>query len=447
MVYTPQLGPLLLRRPRGRDGRSTRASGWAVRGSSPPACACSTCRGCRRCSPGAAHRRAVVDGAELPRAADSRRAPCRRRRAVRRARRRAAAGLVATSAARGPSGVLALSLVGVDGRCSRGSRRRSRPRGRRATSPSCSGRCCCSPPRRSCAAGGSASSRSSPSSSSGGLQRARTTRRTHGRSPPGSRRSSTRASSSSRPTRSRCRCSATTSAPACAGRRRSGRSPDPQVFDWRDAVDRLDAAEPKPTLDAVVASVPPGRSSSSSRPSSATTGPGRHVDAARLATVGRVDVAPPARPALRGRAARRRPTRSRSSATTSSRCRRLCIAESARVGVGSGCGRPTNDDGESPDDARSRRRPGRADRRLPARARPAATSSCSRPTTRSAASRRRSRSTATASTSAATGSSRSRSRSTRSGTRSSARSSCCGRGCRASTGTTATSTTRCAAPT
>ena len=34
---------------------------------------------------------------------------------------------------------------------------------------------------------------------------------------------------------------------------------DPRVFDWRDAVDRLDAAEPKPTLDAVVASVPKGQ--------------------------------------------------------------------------------------------------------------------------------------------------------------------------------------------
>lgn len=34
---------------------------------------------------------------------------------------------------------------------------------------------------------------------------------------------------------------------------------DPQVFDWRDAVDRLHAAQPKPTLDALLASVPRGR--------------------------------------------------------------------------------------------------------------------------------------------------------------------------------------------
>ena len=33
---------------------------------------------------------------------------------------------------------------------------------------------------------------------------------------------------------------------------------DDRVFDWRDAVDRLRAAEPKPTLDAVLASVPRG---------------------------------------------------------------------------------------------------------------------------------------------------------------------------------------------
>jgi mannosyltransferase len=33
---------------------------------------------------------------------------------------------------------------------------------------------------------------------------------------------------------------------------------DPQVFDWRDAVDRLRAAEPRPALDSVVASVPVG---------------------------------------------------------------------------------------------------------------------------------------------------------------------------------------------
>jgi hypothetical protein len=33
---------------------------------------------------------------------------------------------------------------------------------------------------------------------------------------------------------------------------------DPQVFDWRDAVDRLRAAQPRPTLDSVVASVPKG---------------------------------------------------------------------------------------------------------------------------------------------------------------------------------------------
>jgi mannosyltransferase len=33
---------------------------------------------------------------------------------------------------------------------------------------------------------------------------------------------------------------------------------DPQVFDWRDAVDRLEAARAKPTLDRLLATVPPG---------------------------------------------------------------------------------------------------------------------------------------------------------------------------------------------
>jgi hypothetical protein len=34
---------------------------------------------------------------------------------------------------------------------------------------------------------------------------------------------------------------------------------DSQVFDWRDAVDRLNAARPRPTLDALLATVSPGR--------------------------------------------------------------------------------------------------------------------------------------------------------------------------------------------
>ena len=38
-----------------------------------------------------------------------------------------------------------------------------------------------------------------------------------------------------------------------------GPVPDPQAFDWRDAVTRLDAARAKPTLDGLIASVPRGR--------------------------------------------------------------------------------------------------------------------------------------------------------------------------------------------
>jgi hypothetical protein len=37
-----------------------------------------------------------------------------------------------------------------------------------------------------------------------------------------------------------------------------GPVPDAQIFDWRDAVDRLRAASPRPTLDALLATVAPG---------------------------------------------------------------------------------------------------------------------------------------------------------------------------------------------
>ena len=37
-----------------------------------------------------------------------------------------------------------------------------------------------------------------------------------------------------------------------------GPAKDPQVFDWRDAVDRLEAAKAKPTLERLLATVPPG---------------------------------------------------------------------------------------------------------------------------------------------------------------------------------------------
>jgi mannosyltransferase len=37
-----------------------------------------------------------------------------------------------------------------------------------------------------------------------------------------------------------------------------GAVPDSQIFDWRDVIDRLHAARPRPTLDALLATVPPG---------------------------------------------------------------------------------------------------------------------------------------------------------------------------------------------
>ena len=67
---------------------------------------------------------------------------------------------------------------------SRSSPRRSRPRGRRATSPSSSGRSCSSPATRSRARAGSGSRRWSRSSSSSPATRSRTTRRTRRGSPP-----------------------------------------------------------------------------------------------------------------------------------------------------------------------------------------------------------------------------------------------------------------------
>ena len=65
-------------------------------------------------------------------------------------------------------------------------------------------------------------------------------------------------------------------AAASASRRRSARSADAQVFDWRDAVDRLEA--PPAAADARRAArdgASAAASSSSSRRSSATTAPGR----------------------------------------------------------------------------------------------------------------------------------------------------------------------------
>jgi hypothetical protein len=38
-----------------------------------------------------------------------------------------------------------------------------------------------------------------------------------------------------------------------------GPTADPNIFDWRDAVDRLEAARAKPTLDELLATVPPGK--------------------------------------------------------------------------------------------------------------------------------------------------------------------------------------------
>ena len=38
-----------------------------------------------------------------------------------------------------------------------------------------------------------------------------------------------------------------------------GRMPDPLIFDWRDAVKRLKATKEQPTIDSLLATVPPGQ--------------------------------------------------------------------------------------------------------------------------------------------------------------------------------------------
>ena len=193
--------------------------------------------------------------------------------------------------------------------------------------------------RRSCGRGGSAWSRSSSSSSSGGASRSRTTRRTRRRSRRASRPRCTPASSSSRRIRSRCRCCATTSGAGFAGRRRSARSRTDQVFDWRDAVDRLEAAPPQADARRACSQRCPAAASSSVispvfRDYRAWKAPrGRGSSGGRRQQWNALLAA---RPAPAGRAPHRHATRSRSSGTTSSRSRRSSIAELARLGHGSG---------------------------------------------------------------------------------------------------------------
>ena len=135
-----------------------------------------------------------------------------------------------------------------------------------------------------------------------------------------------------------------------------GPVPDSQVFDWRDAVARLrGGAAASDRSIRCSRRCPRGASSSSSRPSSATTARGtRDLDAPRLAD-GRSAwyVAAPARPARPPRSGTSRPTRSRSSGTTSSRCRRSSIAESARFGGRGRRGRGRPHDDETPPRRRS----------------------------------------------------------------------------------------------
>ena len=130
--------------------------------------------------------------------------------------------------------------------CSRGCLRRSHRRGRRATSPSSSARSYCSPPRQSCAAAGSARRAGRDALRLVGLQRQERQGERQADRRLNSRLRCSRGSSSSRRTRSRCRSFATTSArrPPVGDDAGAG-SRTPQVFDWRDAVTRLNAAKPR----------------------------------------------------------------------------------------------------------------------------------------------------------------------------------------------------------
>ena len=110
---------------------------------------CCTCRGCRRCSTRRSTRRALAQPAALRRAGPDLESRAGRRHAHGRARarrrlrasRRSSRGAWRTrSAPRCSSGARSCSARWP----SRGSSRRCRPRGPRATSPRCSARCCCS---------------------------------------------------------------------------------------------------------------------------------------------------------------------------------------------------------------------------------------------------------------------------------------------------------------
>ncbi len=148
--------------------------------------------------------------------------------------------------------------------CWPGSRRRSRPHGARATRAWCSGRCCCSRPPgwRTRAGWGSACCCTSWS----GGRRSRRRRRCRTRATSTTwRRSSARCcvrgtrSSPRSPSRSR---SSTTTCPtprSCATPTPWAPVADPQVMDWRDALDRLKASRVANAFEPVLDRMPVGR--------------------------------------------------------------------------------------------------------------------------------------------------------------------------------------------
>ena len=397
---------------------ASRATGCVCSRSSRPASRCSTCRGCRRCSRRRAHRRAVVDGAELPRPrARARRGP-RGEGAVRRDRARvrrrhsppscaavsATSGTIVARADRSIGGVAILAawrlladLARVDDALLR---RRAR-----------SGRFC---------------SRRAASRARGAiglvalvavvlplehLRAAATTRRTRDRSPPrlapyiqpGELVVSTHPEQvpvlryylgAGQPLGDDARARARHAGHGLARR-----------------LDRLTAAraeaDPRPRCSRPSRA---GSSSSSSRPCSATTAlgapSGRGASGAQSQAWTSSSQRDP-RSAARSRVIATDEIAVQKQLLQAGTGVRLVDASDSMTAPCPGLGIRMENEQRS-EHARPRRRPGGPDRRLPARQSAAATSSCSRPRNRSAGSRRRSRTTATASTSAATASSRSR---------------------------------------
>ena len=337
----PQLGAVLLRRGSRRDGALRTRAAEGVRDrrrgrrSALPAVAADAALA------GEAHRRALVDASRASTSCSPRRARCSAatRRSSRSSLLRRRGWLVHPR----PHRAGAREFSSARPSCSPGCRRRSRRRGRRATSPSSSARSYCSPPRQSCAAG-----------RVGLVALVAVLFLWWGFSVRNDKENAKQIAGQLAPFAAPGRARHLDASGAGAGASLlprpgaplgddAGAGPDSQVFDWRDAVTRLKAAEPRATLDPLLATVPHGRRvRRRSRPSFATT--------ERGARRGRTSSGGGPWPGRRCSSTTRecsssgtsRATRSPPSGTTSSRCRRSSIAESDRLSVPAAAARPAD---------------------------------------------------------------------------------------------------------